>query len=190
MLGSGSLLVTRAPTATDLISGTLYGSGSGLDVARRVELGRADVSLTSEQGEGNAVERLSQLRSEAAWALQLSDAVPWTLAVGLSTGRAEIDLAGLEVRAIDLGIGVAEAHVVLPPTAGAETLIMGTAGTVTVQVPTGMQARIEVPRRLTSVDVGPGFEALSTGYQTAGFVASAPYQQVTIELGAGRIRIR
>jgi hypothetical protein len=189
-LGMGTLALTAAKDPAQLVEGVTIGERAALDASRRMDGTRALLTLTSDQTGGGLFDSVKRFPRDVRWEIGVTDRVPVALAIGLNAGHANVDLSALNLTSLDLGIGLGDATVILSHAVDADTRIVGTGGSLTLEVPAGVAARVQVPPRLTNVDVGPGFERTISGYQTANLDRALPHQTVRVELGAGRIHLR
>jgi hypothetical protein len=201
-LSSYATRVNALEDATRLIAGELTHASTGqVTFNTRSTDGRATVDLSYRETMTGPWDWFSGV--EARWQIGLSPEAPLTLNVDVGSGSLELDLAQLQLRALDVDGGSGSVRLNLPP--GGETAYAirvrggsgsnvvtpsadthatltydGGSGSLTVNVPAGLAVRVEVRDSGSgSVSVPRGWEVMRTGsgdegvWQTAGFDAAS-----------------
>jgi hypothetical protein len=146
------------------------------------------------------------------WLIRLNPAVSYDIAALTGGGNVRIDLSGLTVTRLTAETGGGNMEVSLPDKmtgidvavktgAGAVTLTVGSAvtgsnaihassgaGEVTVIIPKGVAARVNVERGTVSVDPGLG-KVDNAAYETAGYPNAADKVEITAGSGAGKVNV-
>lgn len=177
--GAGNLS-TRPAAPGNLVDGEFTGGV----IHRLVGPGRVELEQDTRYG-------LPWLERPSRWTVGLSAEVPLDLKIDTGASRAVLDLRGLRVRNLELQTGASETRVVLPKAAGA-TMVKAQAGaaTLTLEVPTGVAARIRARMALGSTQVDQArFPASVGGYESPDY-ASAPNRiDIDVQGGVGSLRI-
>lgn len=94
--------------------------------------------------------------AENRWEVQLNDAVPLALEVRLGAGRADLDLAELDLRELELNTGASGVNLDLAGdwTEDLDAEIRGGVGELTVRLPAGVGVRVNVEQGLGDVNAG------------------------------------
>jgi hypothetical protein len=125
--------------------------------------------------------------------LTLSPQVPITsLTVQTGATNARLDLSGLQVGALDLSIGAATTWLRLPEAAGLTTAhISGGASTLTIEVPQGVAAQIQLRGGLSTVNVDQSrFPQVSDNlYRSPDYDTATNKVDLSIETGVTTIQI-
>jgi hypothetical protein len=176
--GAGEL-VTRRAAAGALVEGTFEGGVKHLvDLAGRVEL-RQDF-------EGG----LPWLDRESRWDVGLTGEVPLDLRLEVGAYRGTIDLGDVRLRALELHTGASDTLVRLPRAAGS-TSVRAEAGaaSLTIEVPSGVAARIRTRMALGSSHVDPSFPRTGDVYQSADYDTAANRVDIDVQGGVGSLRV-
>jgi hypothetical protein len=125
--------------------------------------------------------------------LTLAPKVPITsLTVQTGATNARLDLSGLQVGALDLSIGAATTWLRLPEAAGLTTAhISGGASTLTIEVPQGVAAQIQLRGGLSTVNVDQSrFPQVSDNlYRSPDYDTATNKVDLSIETGVTTIQI-
>jgi hypothetical protein len=177
--GGGILDVAKAPAGA-LVDGTF----SGGVLQRSDGPGRVHLSQDTRYG-------LPWLDHEGAWRLGVTGEVPLELKLETGATKTTLDLSDLLLRRLDLQTGASETRVRLPRAAGA-TDVRASAGvaSVTIEVPTGVAARIRSKMALGSSQVDEArFPRTFDGYISPDFEGAANRVDITIEGGVGSVKV-
>jgi hypothetical protein len=117
--------------------------------------------------------------------LELSPDVPITLVIDAGVSRSRIDLRGMVTTGLEINSGVGDAHVLLAE-GEYEAFVSGGVGTLTIELPAGVGAQVQVQGGLGSVRVDDRFDRIDDEYRVEG----AGNIQLRIEGGVGSIRVR
>lgn len=177
--GAGTL--TTRPAATgNLIDGEFPGGV----VHRQDGAGRVELSQDTTYG-------LPWLDRESAWTLGLSPEIPLDLVLEIGAAKASLDLADLRVRRLELHTGASEARVRLPRAAGAtEVKTEHGAAALTLEIPTGVAARIRTRMALGSSQVDESrFPRVGDIYQSVDYAIATNKVDIDAQGGVGSLRI-
>ena len=120
-------------------------------------------------------------RGGADWDVKLPDDIPIALNVNAGAGTLVLDLSRLRIVDGRVSIGAAQARIVVPRPTGELTLrVHAGASSVTIEVPTGVEARIRGEGGLLKIEGRA---------ETAGFAASRDRVAVTVTGGASSVRV-
>lgn len=181
--GAGTLVIEALPEGSaSLVEGEFTGSRASESFTREGDVAR----LTLSQEGGVTVGR------EVRWTLRFSRQVPLVLDVDSGASDIDLDLSALDVSEMNLDMGAASAEVVLP--GGTEyTLarIKAGAASVTITVPEGVAARIEVDGALVSTDIDTSrFPRLDGMYRSPDYDAAPRRVDLKIEAAASSVRVK
>jgi hypothetical protein len=177
--GAGTL-TTRAAAAGRLVDGSFAGGVTD----RR--MGPNRIYLTQDTDYG-----LPWLERRSAWDVGLTAEVPLDLRVDAGASRVTLDLSDLHVRSLELHTGASEARVLLPRAAGATTVrVEAGAATLTIEVPTGVAARIRARMAVGSVQVDTTrFPPVAGGYESPDYATAANRVDVEVTGCVGSLRV-
>ncbi|HEY7522529.1 MAG TPA: hypothetical protein VH720_02585 [Candidatus Limnocylindrales bacterium] len=125
------------------------------------------------------------------WDLGLSGEVPLTLRLDTGASRVRLDLVDLQVRNLELHTGASDTIVRLPRSAGV-TSVRAEAGaaSLTLEVPTGVAARIRSRMGLGSTDVDEArFPRAGDGYESADYATATNRVDIDVQGGVGTFRV-
>ena len=125
--------------------------------------------------------------------IQLSPNVPLSLDLQTGAATTRIDLSKLKVSRLNLGTGASTTEVRLPGAAGQTTArIQAGAATLTVEVPEGVAAQIEVDGGLSTLNVDRDRfpQVLSNRYRSSDYEQAANRVELRIDSGASTVTIR
>jgi hypothetical protein len=186
---AGNLVIESGAGSDDLIRGEL-----DLATGRQPEWGisrtggRAEMAL-SYRG-GNWFRPFTPGDSET-WTVYVSPAVGLSLEAELGAGQLEVDLAGLDIRDLELQTAVGESRVTLPAEGRFAGTIRTVIGDLTVEIPRTMAAQIEVNKALTGTTLPSRFRDVGGGlYRTEGWETSDERVELTLEVIIGQITVR
>lgn len=131
--------------------------------------------------------------SNGRWTLQHASSVPTDIGVYGGATTLDLDLHELTVRSLNIEAGTADIAVVMPANAGrTDASFRIGAGSLNIEIPAGVGARIELAARVSSVDIDTArFPAQGDGrYASPDLENAANRVTVTIDAGAGDISVR
>jgi hypothetical protein len=180
--------VDRLELRMSLGAGTfrLLGGGAGLIDA---ESTRDDIVARVERDGSRARVRLLQdvswlpffWRGRTEWQIRLTDEVPVALDLSAGAGDFTLDLGHLRVVDAGLSIGAAQARLVLPrPTGDVHLRVTAGASSITIEVPPGVEAKIN--RR-------GGLIELSGRTETPAYLTSSDRVTLDVSGGASSVRV-
>lgn len=128
---------------------------------------------------------------EFDWTVGLTAEVPLDLRFETGASRATLDLTGLLVRNLTLSTGASQTRVILPRAAGATTVRAETgAASLTVEVPTGVAARIRTRMAIGSSQVDESrFPRTGDGYESPDYATSPNRVDLDLQGGVGSVRV-
>lgn len=185
--GVAELTVVAAPGSGSLIEGQI-GTGRGEQLIESASLrgNRAIVELRSE------TERpfgFGVFAGERHWDLTLSDRVPLELIVESGVGRSELDLRGLELRALRVDSGVGDLLVTLPASGGYHGSFDSGVGSSHIRIPAGVAAAIEIDSGVGGIEVRGDFVHSGDRYHTPDFEQARERIELRIDSGVGSVVI-
>jgi hypothetical protein len=124
------------------------------------------------------------------WDVRLSTRIPLRLDIQGGVNASRVDLTGVRLARLDVKMGVGEASLALSEAAPYDANIDCGVGRLTLEVPTGVQARLRVNPGLGAVRVGSRFRRDGDEYVTEGYEANAPAIEVDIDGGVGELIVR
>lgn len=131
--------------------------------------------------------------SNGRWTLRHASGVPTEIGVYGGATTLDLDLQELNVRSLDVAAGAADIAVVMPANAGrTDASFRIGAGSLNIEIPAGVGARIELAGRVSSVDIDTArFPAQGDGrYASPDFENAANRVTIRIDAGAGDISVR
>ena len=125
------------------------------------------------------------------WTVGLAAEVPLDLRFDTGASRSVLDLRGLLVRNLELHTGASETRLIVPEHAGATSIKAETgAASLTVEVPTGVAARIRTRMALGSSQVDETrFPRTTDGYESPDFATATNRVELDLQGGVGSLRV-
>lgn len=182
--GAGRLKIGAGSGLDNLLDGSFMG---GLDLRSRrdgdvlrVKLRQPDQSMPF-WGDTVALD----------WQFDVNPQIPLTLDIGAGAGKAELDLTNLLVSDLVLKTGASETNLHLPARAGLTRVKVGAgAASLSLHVPEGVAARIQVRSGLSSIRVDQQrFPKQNGVFLSPDFDEAANKVDVDIEAGVGSITV-
>jgi hypothetical protein len=186
--GLGQVKVSGHTTGNALLSGTF---GGGLDSRIKRDGSTLDVRLKVAEGEFPWFDWWGG--SSLNWDFALNRAIPISLSVNGGAGEAIFDLADTHVTDLTYKAGLGTSRVTLPARAGqTQVKVEGGVGTLILQIPEGVAARIKAEVGIGKVSVDESrFPAAGEGrYQSANYETAENKADIVFEGGVGTTTIR
>ena len=125
------------------------------------------------------------------WMIELNTSVPLMLDVSMGAGEAILDLSRLWITSLDLDGGKGRVEVVFPEDAGRTTANIEVGiGDVTISIPEGVAARIEIDSGLGSIEVADRFRKEGNYYVSEDFELASNRLYLEVDGGIGSIDVR
>lgn len=124
--------------------------------------------------------------------LGLASDVPTSLDLEIGPGKVDLDFRAVQLTTANINAGAGDISIVLPTPQGEVPIeIDAGAAQVTIEVPSGIEARVTVEGGAVSLDsVNPRLAASGGSAQTAGYAGATSRVTVTIDAGAATVHIR
>lgn len=125
------------------------------------------------------------------WTVGLAPDIPLDLRFETGASRSVLDLRGLLVRNVELQTGASETRLIVPDAAGATTIkAEAGAASLTIEIPTGVAARIRTRMALGSSQVDESrFPRTTDGYESADFATATNRVELDLQGGVGSLRV-
>jgi hypothetical protein len=162
-------------------------TGGGVDVSTDRENGRVEVEIDPKH---DLVLPFQGFRTDLEVAIA-SD-VPTSIRLDVGAGDARLDLRELRITQVSIDAGAGDIFISLPVPQGdvAMEIDAGAAG-ITIEVPSGVEARVTLSGGAVSLDSTNSRMPASGGTaQTAGYAAASSRVTVSIDAGAASVHIR
>ncbi|MDE3090157.1 MAG: hypothetical protein KGJ80_12310 [Chloroflexota bacterium] len=186
--GISTMNVTAlAADTTDLVQGT-YRHGDSTRASKSYNVAGSEGHLAL--GE-DGVNWAPFGGSSSRWDLALNSSIPIALSVDGGAGRANLDLAGLNVPSISIDAGVGSMSITTPKAGATLLRVNGGVGSVTVTIPNGVGARIRVSGGLGGVHISESrFQKFGDVYQSADYATAASKIDIEIDGGVGNTTVQ
>jgi hypothetical protein len=125
---------------------------------------------------------------EDGWQVALAPEIPLRLTFNGGVNAAELQLGELALDELNASMGVGSARIVLPARPG-EARIQGGVGSIVVEIPEGMPARVLATGGLGSVNIDPRFQPDGAYYVTETYRPGEEALEVIIRGGIGSITV-
>lgn len=185
--GGGRLYLSGGAASGELFGGHFAG---GLDhrVERRGELVTADLRPARR---AFVFPGPWMWRGPLDWSVRLSGEVPMSLHLDLGADDVTLDLSSLRLTDLVLHTGAGATDATLPAAAGyTKARVEAGMASVTLRVPDGVAARIQVDGGLAGIDVDSRrFPRIAGGYQSEGYEAAANKVDISAQVGLGALRV-
>jgi hypothetical protein len=177
--GAGSLS-TRAATAGHLVDGSFEGGVT----FRRNGPGRVELAQDTSHG-------WPGLERRHDWTVGLTSEVPLDLRIDAGASRNVFDLRDLRVRSVELHTGASDTRMLLPRAAGATSVRAATgADSLTLEVPTGVAARIRTRVVLGSVQIDETrFPKSTGGYESPDYATAENRVDIDVQSGLASLKV-
>lgn len=189
--GAGRLRVGDGAPEGYLLAGTFRGG-----VERQVKTSdeHIDVDLKVSMQDFSkwfSPESWNSKQPGASWDIALSENVQLTLMFETGASESTIDLARLNVGELSLKTGASATAITMSATTDfTKAFISSGAAGVTIQIPSGVAARISGTMGLGALDVDQGrFPKQGDIYQSPDYDSAAKKTEIRIEGGVGAVRI-
>jgi hypothetical protein len=125
------------------------------------------------------------------WDIHLSPNVPLAIEADLGAGNSDLDLSRLNVTALDIKAGAGNTTVSLPEKSGRiSATVDGGVGNITLEVPQGIEARINVDTGLGNVTADSRFTKQGDTYVTAGYDSASERADIDLKVGVGNVVVK
>jgi hypothetical protein len=188
-LGVAELDLAALPETAQLFEAEVRYDREHSQIARSVDVrnGVAEVLLkTTRQGGLN----LSQSSFNEAWRVRLNREIPTRLEINTGINQAHLDLRGLDITGLSVKAGIGEVQVTLAEKGAYEATLNGGIGSLVIEVPAEVEARIRAEAGLGSVNVSNRFVRQGQYYETPGYGAAKNRVEVTAKGGIGSLTVR
>ena len=177
--GAG-VLATRRAAPGNLVDGSFRGGV----VSRTLGPGRIELRQDTSFG-------VPFVDHDSDWTIGLTGEVPLDLRLDAGAARSLLDLSDLRLRSLELHTGASETRVRLPRAAGATVVrVEAGAASLTIEVPTGVAARIRSRMGLGSTQIDETrFPRSAAGFESADYAAAANRVDIDISGGVGSVRV-
>jgi hypothetical protein len=182
--GAGELRIRGGAEVDKLASGTF---SRGLEQSSRLEGQRLVARMSPPEAGVFLVPRLDR----HDWDVRLNGAVPIALTLKTGANQAIVDLSGVRITSLRVETGASQTEVTLPARGRFHADFSLGAASLTVNVPTGMAARVRVSQGISDVKVDTArFPRNGDVYQSPDFESAPDAVEVKIDAGAAEIRVQ
>ena len=177
--GAGQLVAHRSSP------GSLVEGGFGGGVKQRSD-GPGQIELSQDIDGG-----LPWFDHESRWDVGLTADVPLDLRLETGACQASIDLTELQVSRLELHTGASETRVRLPRAAGSTSVVAEAgAASLTLEVPTGVAARIQTRMALGNTRIDPAlFPRTGDVYQSPNYGTTPNQVDIRVQAGVGQLTV-
>lgn len=183
--GAGPLHITAGALAGELISGTVI---KGTETILRHDADHAYLEIEFPVFKFSYT---GHQRGGIDWNLHLCPEIPIDLIVHTGASESSIDLSGLQVKRFKLETGASSSQIVMPanvPMTYAE--ISAGAASLSIRIPEGTAARIQMESGLISADVNSQrFPRIGDHYESPDYETSPFKTEILFKGGVGSINI-
>jgi hypothetical protein len=187
-MGAGQLQVGALSESDNLVEGTVVPGGGQVLRDFSLDSDRATFKLRSQGSWGFPFGQRRSARME--WNVMFNRDIPLRLSIDTGAGQAKLDLARLQLSALDINLGVGQTHLTLPERGQLQAHINGGVGETTVIVPAGMAARIEATAGLGQLQVLGNFERAGKLWISPGYDNASNRVELVVNGGIGQVTIR
>jgi hypothetical protein len=185
--GAGDVDIHMLSSSNDLIAGRVA-SGRGRDTFEEfsVQAGKASYRLR----ETGSYVFLGGRVSEPTWDLGLTPEIPLDIRFSQGAGNSNLDLSGLQVRALKVNQGVGKTTITLPAVGQFDARIDGAIGQVVIIIPKGMALRVQSNLALANLVVPNGYQKKDNVYTSPGYETAENRVNLEIGMAIGNVTIR
>jgi hypothetical protein len=182
--GAGELRIAGGASMGKLLEGTFNG---GLEQSSHLNGDRLNIRMSPPAPNFMFFSR--QHRND--WDMQLSSETPMELHLQMGADEVNADLSDIKVRALKVNTGASQAEFTLPRRGRSRADFSLGAASLTINVPSGMAARVRVSQGVSDVHVDQArFPRSGDFYQSADFDTAENAVEIKVEAGAAQIRVR
>jgi hypothetical protein len=180
---AGQLTMNRLDDSSSLIDGELKLATAKKPVWTVDRNGdRASMSLGYKEG-------YQSWGEGDVWNLRLSPKAGFSLGVDVGAGGATLDLTGLAIRDLKVQAGAGQTRVIFPAEGQFSAAINGGVGALTIEIPEGMAARLQIERGLSAFSVSNRFKKVGEEYVTGDWTTNENRVDVKITVGIGVLTV-
>lgn len=161
-------------------------------VVARIDPADAAERAYRREGDEGRLEIGSGPFAGADYRLAIAPHVPTVWSIEMGAGDVgPLDFTHTQLQRLDLRLGAGSAAVRLPDRGAMQITVINSVGEVTIDVPEGLAARIEVRSRIGDVAVNDRFVLRDGVYVTDDYAPDAPDRaEITIASSVGTVRVR
>jgi len=186
-LGIADLTLGSRPMAGEAIGGVVTPSRAERFEQQWSRRGATlDVDLRSRSSRGPFNFGFFGVGEGGTWDLRLSENVPIDLEIDAGVGRSRLDLRRVRLTGFDLDAGVGAVDATLPG-GDYQASIEGGVGAITIRLPEGTPARVEVDTGIGGVSTDANFQRDGDVFTTPDFAGTGV--RLEIDAGVGQVRI-
>jgi len=185
--GAGQIKLNHNARTGSLFSGDFVG---GLTHTIRRQDDSAELELNP--GDSNFLQGIMPWDWAAReWNFGLSNQVTWHLTFEIGASDAQVDLSNLRVVDLNLETGASTTAITLPANAGHTHVdVNGGAASITLQIPEGVAARIQVDSGLAAINIDRNrFPRVGKVYQSDDYQTAVNKVDINADFGAGSLKI-
>ena len=184
--GAGRLHLDALPEDADLIQGRIGLTGREEVVSDfRISGDTAHYELRSRNRW--TMPTTSLWRDDKSWDLGLNRDVPIDLRIDTGAGETTLDLAQLNLSALDVNCGVGQTTIILPRRGQLAAEIDTGIGEVRITIPAGMAARVNVDTGIGGVTVDGDLQRSGDVYSTTDYGSAIERVELEVDGGIGSI---
>ena len=190
--GTGTLDVGALPDGSAFVAGIIDYGRNSLAVDKQASAAGGQVTLSLKaRGQPSGIWTTGDTLGDH-WTLQLTPHIPLEIHVDTGFGRARLDLTRLRITQLDIRSGIGDLTLTMPSAAGTTRASINVGiGAVTVRIPSGVAARIQVERGLTSLSVDTTrFRRDEDTYASRDYEGAANRIELYIRGGIGTVRVQ
>lgn len=185
-LSSGKLKINSLnKQATDLYNGEL--KYNKIVTAPKVNFepkdGIGNLAITASQGS------LPVDLSSNDWTLSLSQVVPFSINIKDANSSLDLDLSNLKINNLKFDLGKTTTKIVVPNAGNTHLDLTASEGSITIQIPAGLPARINIPDNASS-GIDARFAKTQNGYQVGNFDNAADRIDLKINPGQAKVTVK
>jgi hypothetical protein len=183
---AGQLTLGELTDSPLLIQGTLnLATQTKPQLATSQSGGRATMSLGYKEGQ-----TFTAFTGGDNWNVLLSPKAGFTLNVDVGAGDARLDLTGLDIRGLQVSGGASQTTVIFPATGDFSAQIEGAVGGLTLEIPSGIAARLRIDRGLSALTLSARFAPQGQYYETSDWTTNQNRVDIQLSMGVGALTIR
>ncbi len=187
--GVGILRLEALPESADLVQGTIHLS-RGEEIAEDVTASGGQTRYGLRTLNTSWATSLGDWNAERIWDLGLTPGASLDLATILAVGEARLDLSDLEIRDVQVEMGLGRIELILPVEGRFQARLESGVGQVVIRVPQGMALQIGGDLGLVIREVPEGYQQDGDSITSPDYAGAENRVDLTIDEGIGILEIR
>lgn len=124
------------------------------------------------------------------WRLNLTEAIPLEISLGLGAGNIDADLKSLNMDELVVNMGVGDTMVILPDRDRLDAQVKGAIGQIVIVVPEDAGVRLNADTALVSLSVPDEYQRVADSYESPNFNTADNKINLSVNMAIGNVVLR